>query len=204
MPTCLIELIKPHMPRIDMDEVARHLKITVADILEVQFWAFSLWLRVRSRGAVFVSPRKLSIWIPAIKEAIACCRDIESLERLKSALEVDFKKKQNKKIKEAIYSDKLQAELRQLVEQRWQQIKVETAALRQAEGLTQSYEAITEQCNEQESLDAVAQLIRKNHSIFEPFPYLLQHLRQVWRHRQAELLNLLAYDSTFTPFQKAI
>lgn len=80
--------------------------------------------------------------------------------------------------------------MRQLVEQRWQQIKVETAPLRQAEGLTQSYESITKQCTEQESLDAVAQLIRKNYPIFEPFPYLLQHLRQVWAHRRAEILAL--------------
>lgn len=181
--TCLVEVVKPYIQKIDINEVAEQLRVAVSDILEVEFWAFTLWSRVQERGAVFVSPRKLSSWLPAIKKAIAYCQDFNGLEELKSALEIDFK------TKEAIYSDTLQGELRQLVEQRWYQIEVETAALRQAKDLTQSYELITEKCNEQESLNAVAQLIRKNHPIFEPFPYLLQHLRQVWRHRRAELLS---------------
>lgn len=181
--TCLVEGIKPYIQEIDINEVAEQLRVTVSDILEVEFWAFTLWSRVHDRGAVFISPRKLSSWLPAVRKAIACCQDFDGLEKLKNALEIDFK------TKEAIYSDTLQEELRHILEQRWQQIKVETAALRQAEDLTQSYEFITKKCNEPESLNAVAQLIRKNYSIFEPFPYLLQHLRQVWRYRRAELLS---------------
>lgn len=189
MSTCLIELVKPHIESINMDEVAEHLKIGVADLIELEFWPFALWLRVRRRGAVFVSPRKLSFWLPAIKKAIACCSDFESLEELKNALVVDFKTKYDRKTKEAIYSDALQAELAQLVEQRWQQIEAETAALRQAEGLTHSYELIIKQCKEQEPLDWVAQLIRKNYDLLEPFSDLLQQLRRAWAMRRAEILN---------------
>lgn len=114
---------------------------------------------------------------------------IERLEELKNALVVDFKTKYDRKTKEAIYSEALQAELRQLVDQRWQQIEAETAALRQAEGLTHSYKLIIKQCTEQEPLDWVAQLIRKNYDLLEPFSDLLQQLRQAWAMRRAEILN---------------
>ena len=189
MSTCLIELVKPYIREINLDEVAAHLKIDVTDILELEFWQFTFWLRVGHRGAVFFSPRKLSSWLPAIKEAIAHCRDYESLKELKKALEVDFKTKFDRKTQEKIYNDALQIELRQLIEQRWKQIQVETAARRQAESLTRSYEPIIKQCLDRESLDAVAQLIRKNYPIFELFQDLLQHLRLVWAHRRAEILN---------------
>lgn len=189
MSTCLIELIKPHIESINIDEVAEHLKIAVTDILKLEFWCFALWLRVSGRGAVLVSPRKLSFWLPAIKKAIACCRDFDSLQELKNALEVDFKTKYDRKTKEKIYSDSQETELRQLVEQRRSQIEIETAARRQAEGLTQSYEPIVKCCLDRESLDAVAHLIRKNYPIFEPFPEMLQHLRGVWAHRRDEILS---------------
>ena len=192
MSTCLFELVFPHIGEIDRSEVANHLKTPCDDVLELKFWPFVIRVKVQGRGELFVSPRKLSFWLPAIKKAIACSRNLDGLEELKKALEVDFKTKYNRKTKQAIYSGALQAELRQLIEQRRQQIEVETADLRQAEGLTQSYEFITAQCNEQESLDAVGQLIRKNYSIFEPFPYLLQHLRRVWAHRRMEILSYKA------------
>lgn len=112
--------------------------------------------------------------MPAIKEAIACCNDFEKLEELKNALEVDFKTKYDRKTQQKIYPDAVQEELRQLIEERWKQIEAETAAFRQAEGLTRSYEVIIKQCTEQEPLDWVAQLIRKNYDLLEPFSDLLQ------------------------------
>jgi hypothetical protein len=202
MSTCLIELVKPYIQEIYIDEVAAHLKIAVADILELEFWPFALWLRVRRRGAVFVSPRKLSFWLPAIKEAIAGCDDFERLEELKNALEVDFKTKYDRKTQEKIYLDAVQEELRKLVEERWKQIEAETAAFQQAEGLTRSYELIIKQCTEQEPLDWVAQLIRKNYDLLEPFSDLLQQLRRSWAIRRAEILNLSRSNaSTFTRLQ---
>ncbi len=189
MSTCLFELVFPHISKIDRSEVAGHLKISRDDILDLKFWPFVIRVKVQGRGELFVSPRKLSFWLPAIKKAIAHSRDFESLEELKNALEVDFKTKYDRKTIEAIYSDALQAELGQLVEQRWQQIEAETAALRQAEGLTHSYELIIKQCKEQEPLDWVAQLIRKNYDLLEPFSDLLQQLRQTWAMRRAEILN---------------
>lgn len=181
MSTCLIELIKPYIGAIALEEVARHLKVRVGEILGCEFWAFALWLRVSGRGAVFVSPRKLSCWVEAIKEAIACCQNLASLEKLKTALEGEFQRQ--------VYSEAVQTQLRQLIEQRWQQIELETAAFRQAETLTQSYQPIIQLCSDREALDAVAQLIRKNYSVFEPFPNLLQQLRQIWAQRREEILN---------------
>lgn len=189
MSTCLVELVFPHIQSIDIDEVARQLKISRDDLIKLKFWPFVLRVKVLGRGELFVSPRKLSFWLPAIKTAIAYCRDFESLENLKNALEVDFKTKYDKKTKEAIYSEALQAELQQLVKQRWYQIEAETAALRQAEGLTHSYKLIIKQCKEQEPLDWVAQLIRKNYDLLEPFSDLLQQLRRAWAMRRAELLS---------------
>lgn len=189
MSTPLIELVKPYIESINLEEVAGHLKVGVEDILKSEFWAFALWFRVSGRGGVLVSPRKLSCWEKAIKKAIAHCQDLESLERLKTALEIEFRKVGDRKTLQQIYSDALQAELRQIVTQRWKQIETETAPYRQAEALTESYKPIIKQCADREALDAVAQLIRKNYPIFAPFPYLLQQLRQVWARRRDQILN---------------
>lgn len=177
----LIELVKPYIGAIALEEVAGHLKVEVGEILGFEFWAFTLWLRVSGRGAVFVSPRKLSCWLQAIKEAIACCQDLASLEKLKTAIEGEFQRQ--------IYSEAVKIQLWQLIEQRWQQIELETAAVRQAETLAASFQPIIQLCSDREALDAVAQLIRKNYSVFEPFPNLLQQLRRIWAQQRAEILN---------------
>lgn len=187
MSACLIELVKPYIGAIALEEVAGHLKVRVGEILGCEFWAFTLWLRVSGRGAVFVSPRKLSGWVQAIKEAIASCQDLAGLEKLKTALEGEFKRQ--------IYSEAVQTQLRQLIEQRWQQLELETAAFRQAETLTKSYQPIIQLCSDREALDAVAQLIRKNYSVLKPFPNLLQQLRQSWAQRREEILY--AFDALY-------
>lgn len=187
MSTSLIELIKPYIESINLEEVAAHLKVGVGDILKSEFWAFALWFKVSGRGGVIVSPRKMSFWLVAIKKAIAASLDLESIERLRTALEVEFLRVGGRKTQQKVYSDSVQAQLRQLVKQRWKQIEIETAACRQAQTLTRSYQPIIEQCGDQESLDAVAQLIRKNRPIFVPFPDLLQQLRQAWARRRDEI-----------------
>lgn len=187
MSTSLIELVKPYIESINLEEVAGHLNVGVGDILKGEFWAFALWFKVSGRGGVLVSPRKMSFWLVAIKKAIASCLDLESIERLRTALEVEFKRVSDRKTQQKIYSEPVQAQLRQLVKQRLTQIEIETAACRQAETLTESYKPIIKQCSDRESLDAVAQLIRKNRSIFVPFPYLLQQLRQAWARRRDEI-----------------
>jgi hypothetical protein len=189
MSTCLIELIKPYIEAVSIEEIAGHLNISSSDILDCEFWPFVLWCRVSGRGAVLVSPRKMSFWLPAIEKAIAHCRDFHSLEQLKNALEIEFKTKYDQKTQAKIYSQALQAELRQLVEQRWRQIEAETAARRKAESLSHSYQSIIQQCLDQESLHVVAQLIRKNYSIFQPFPEMLPYLRQVWVHHREILTS---------------
>lgn len=187
MSTCLIELVKPYIESINLEEVAGHLKVSVGDILKGEFWAFALWFNVSGRGGVIVSPRKMSFWLVAIKKAIAACLDLESIARFKTALEVEFLRVGKASKQQQIYSEPVVAQLRQLVTQRLRQIEIETAACRQAEALTESYKPIIQQCGDRESLDAVAQLIRKNHAIFAPFPYLLQQLRQVWAFRRDEI-----------------
>ncbi len=187
MSTCLIELIKPYIESINLEEVAAHLKVGVGDILKSEFWAFALWFKVSGRGGVLVSPRKMSFWLVAIKKAIQACLDLESIEKLKTALEVEFLRVGIRSKQQQIYSEPVVAQLRQLVTQRFRQIEIETAACRQAQALTESYKPIIKQCGDQESLDAVAQLIRKNNSFFAPFPHLLQQLRQVWARRRSEI-----------------
>lgn len=188
MSTSLIELVKPYIESINLEEVAGHLNVGVGDILKSEFWAFALWFKVSGRGGVLVSPRKMSFWLVAIKKAIASCLDLESIERLRTALEVEFKRVSDRKTQQQIYSEPVQLQLRQLVKQKWKQIEIETAACRRAEALTESYKPIIKQCGDRESLDAVAQLIRKNRSMFLPFPDLLQQLRQAWARQRDEIL----------------
>lgn len=184
MSTRLIERVKPYIKSINLEEVAGHLNVDIGDILKGEFWAFALWFKVSGRGGVIFSLRKLSCWVRAIKNAIADCKDLESIEKLKVALEVEF----SSQTQQQTYTEAIQLELMQLVEQRFKQIELATAACRQAEALTESYKPIIQQCSDRESLDAVAKLIRKNSPIFAPFPYLLQQLRQVWAGRRDEIL----------------
>lgn len=184
MSTCLIERVKPYIKSINLEEVAGHLQVDIGDILKSEFWAFALWFKVSGRGAVIFSLRKLSCWVQAIKGAIAACQELQSIEKLKTALEIEF----SSQTQQQTYSEAVQVELRQLVEQRFRQIELATAAARQAEALTESYKPIIQQCGDRESLNAVGQLIRKNAAIFAPFPYLLQQLRQVWATRRDEIL----------------
>lgn len=106
MSACLIKLVKPYIESINLIEVARHQKVSVGDILKGEFWEFTLWLNVSGRGGVIVSPRKMSFWLVAIKKVIAACIDIEDIERLKTALEVEFIRVSASKKQQQIYSDK--------------------------------------------------------------------------------------------------
>lgn len=189
MSTCLIKLIKPYIESINLIEVARHLKVSVGDILKSEFWAFTLWFNVSGRGGVIVSPRKMSFWLVAIKKAIAACIDIESIERLKTALEVEFIRVGASKKQQQIYSDKDIEELRSLVDQRYRQIEKASAAYRQAHTLSESYQLIIKQCSDRQSLHAVGQLIKKNQTM-RTFPYLIEQLRRVWVAQQNEILAL--------------
>ena len=42
MSTPLIELVKPYIESINLEEAAGHLKVGVEDILKSEFWAFAL------------------------------------------------------------------------------------------------------------------------------------------------------------------
>lgn len=77
---------------ITIEQIARHLGLSIDRILNWEKWQHVLWVHIKGRGGYFISYRKLEQWISACCAFINNSRDIDSLKKIWSLIQKEFRR----------------------------------------------------------------------------------------------------------------
>ncbi len=166
-------------------EISALTNTPVERILKIYHWRFGGWVTRDGMLPITFSFRRLSTWLPRLREAIDTCKGWRRLCALAKSLEAEFVKYSD------IYSEAVREELRDRLSCRRAQLEHCKPRAVEAEDFATALEAVIHNTSIA-FLKAVEPLVRQHDALWARFPHLLERLREAWRQRVAYLQGLNA------------